>query len=124
MARSAEISRTVLVVDDDDDLRETVADVLEDAGYCVLQAADGREALARLDELNGNPCLVLLDMMMPGMNGAELLETLRAAQRLAALPVVAFSANVQRAPGTRGFLRKPASVATLLHVVEEFCGGA
>lgn len=112
----------MLVVDDDDDLRETVAEILEDAGYCVLCAADGREALARLDELNGEPCLVLLDMMMPGMNGAELLEALRAAQRLAALPVVAFSANVQRAPGTRRLLRKPVSIAALLGVVAEFCG--
>ncbi|HEX8794188.1 MAG TPA: response regulator [Polyangiaceae bacterium] len=114
--------KTVLVVDDDADIREAVADVLEDSGYFVLEAGDGREALARLDSLHGEPCLMLLDMMMPNMNGAELLKALSNGQRLGALPVVVMSANTTDASEARRVLRKPVPVDALLRVVQEFCG--
>jgi two-component system, chemotaxis family, chemotaxis protein CheY len=122
MRPSGELKKTVLVVDDDADIREAVADLLEDAGYFVLEAGDGHQALARLDSLHGEPCLVLLDMMMPNMNGAELLEALSNGQRLGALPVVVMSANTTDASGARRVLRKPVPVDALLRVVQEFCG--
>src|SRR5689334_626436 len=67
--------RTVLVVDDDPGIRESVTEVLSTEGYRVLEAADGVEALNRLDGLDGR-CVVLLDLAMPRMNGLELLSEL------------------------------------------------
>ncbi len=122
MRPSGDLKKTVLVVDDDADIRDAVADVLEDAGYFVLEAGDGREALARLDGLRGEPCLVLLDMMMPNMNGAEMLKALTDGQRLGALPVVVVSAGTTDASGARRVLRKPVPVDALLRVVQDFCG--
>jgi CheY-like chemotaxis protein len=84
------IARSVLVVDDDADIREVMQTILESEGYVVLLAADGEDALAML-RTGVRPSLILLDMMMPHMNGLEF----RAAQlqdpELAALPVVALT---------------------------------
>ena len=119
-------AKTVLVVDDDADLREAVAELLEHHGYRVLQAVDGREALDLLRDCRGDPCLVLLDMLMPGMNGAEVLAVLRQGQRLGALPVVVCSASAATSEthGARRLLRKPVSEDLLLDVVAEFCQDA
>jgi CheY-like chemotaxis protein len=112
----------VLVVDDDDDLRQTVSQALESAGYEVRQAVDGKDALRQLDGMPGEPCLVLLDMMMPQMNGAEMLRALDQAHRLATLPVVVVSGDAPDPGRARQLLRKPVSMDTLLRVVEEYCG--
>ncbi len=72
-----------------------------------------------------NPCLVLLDVMMPEMTGPELIKVLRQTHRLAALPVVLVSAGVvtpEDAAGTRRFVKKPAGLNVLLAIAEEFCG--
>ncbi len=118
----AQRSKTVLVVDDDRDVRDSVVQLLRDAGYHVEQAADGREALMLLDSMRPEPCLVLLDMMMPVMNGEEVLAALAESGRLAALPVVICSGHADRAHGVRRLLRKPVSADVLLRLVEEFCG--
>lgn len=114
---------TVLVVEDDEDVRDTFHDVLEDEGYDVLVASNGREAL---DVLGGGarPSVVLLDLMMPVMNGWQMLETLRADGELSKIPVVVVSAvghPTSLPPGARSFLPKPVSVATLLAAVERHC---
>ena len=62
---------TVVVVDDDDDIRETLRDVFMDRGYAVEVARNGQEALAVLARVK--PCILLVDLMMPGMDGFELL---------------------------------------------------
>ena len=63
----------VLIVDDDDAIRETLRLILEDAGYTVLDECDGPSALRRLRQ-SRRPMVVLLDLMMPGMSGARVLE--------------------------------------------------
>src|SRR4051812_28328927 len=83
----------VLIVDDDADIRQMLAVLLTDAGYTVDTAANGRDALARVQA--GPPQLVLLDLQMPGMTGAEVLHTLRENGRR--LPVALVSVYGTRA---------------------------
>jgi CheY-like chemotaxis protein len=114
----------VLLVDDDVDMRFALHCLLEVEGYQVLDAGDGREALAVLAS-GARPCLVLLDLMMPTMNGWEVLDALRASGALTALPVVLVSAvGCANAPalGARACVTKPVPIPLLLALVEEHCG--
>ncbi len=112
----------VLVVDDDEDIRSIVAEILRDEGYEVDEAENGLEAMRQLTEREEEPCLVLLDMMMPEMSGNEVLAALSRHHRLAAMPVVVLSAHAMaHAEGARRVLRKPLSRDALLTVVAEFC---
>jgi CheY-like chemotaxis protein len=80
----------ILVVDDDDDFREALCEVLIGAGYPVAQAASGEEALIRVGE--ETPGMVLLDLKMPGIDGWGVMERLRADARTAAVPILILSA--------------------------------
>jgi CheY-like chemotaxis protein len=115
------VSGKVLVVEDDDDIRECLADVLAEEGYAVETAQNGREALERLQRFR--PCVILLDLMMPVMDGWELLAELRNDGDWSTLPVVAVSAaNEAKAPeGVRQYLRKPVPINILLHAVKSYC---
>ncbi len=114
----------VLVVDNDADIRCALRNVLELQGYHVTLAANGREAWERLQSAP-LPALILLDLMMPVMNGAELLERVRADTRLWSLPVVLITAFRSLAgPVTaesQGFLAKPFDVEQLLELASRFC---
>jgi two-component system response regulator CpxR len=109
---------TVLVVDDDVSILETVSDVLEDEGYQVLRAENGEQAMHLLER--EQPNLMLLDLMMPVMSGWEVLEALHDRDELAHIPVVVVSAML--APGARMCLPKPVDLGHLLQVVEHYCG--
>ena len=111
--------RTIVLVEDDEGIRETMAALLEDEGFAVAQAADGAEGLAVLARV-ADPCLILLDLWMPVMNGWQMLEALRADERLCALPVVVISAAGDLPPpaGAAAFLRKPIGLEVLLETVE------
>lgn len=113
---------TVLVVEDDSDIRELFGEVLTQAGYKVVEAGNGQEALDFLRQHEG-PCVVLLDLMMPVLSGPELLEIMAEDERLASLPVVVVSAVADRgsAPGVSRFLRKPVPSDVLRAVVAEYC---
>ncbi len=114
--------KTVLVVEDTEDLRELFMDVLADAGYTARGAENGREALDALATMSEKPCVVLLDMMMPVMDGAEFLDAIHADPDLAALPVVVVSAATTKMPaGVQKVMKKPVAVDALLDVVSEFC---
>lgn len=116
---------TVMVVEDNDDIREVVVETLRDAGYDVVEAEHGQRALELLDE-GVQPGMVLLDLMMPVMGGQEFLKVLEASDRLAALPVVVVSAvgEARQVPQASRFVRKPPSQELLLQLVREFCGQA
>lgn len=110
----------VLVVDDDDDLREAVADVLDSAGYKVLTAEHGVAALSQMRA--AKPCLVLLDLMMPVMDGWQVLQEMSGDPDLTQIPVCVVSAQSHAAPPTATtILKKPVSVADLVGAVAEYC---
>jgi two-component system, chemotaxis family, chemotaxis protein CheY len=112
--------RLVLVVEDDEAVREAIRETLEDQGYATRGAANGEEALRLLDQ-TPRPRLILLDLMMPVMNGWETLHTLQSSAALARIPVVVISAlSGLRAPAGVPLLAKPIQVHTLLRVVEEY----
>ena len=115
----------VLIVDDDPDLRDAMEMLLSLQGYEVAVAADGGEALQSLTDQRCQPFLVLLDLMMPGMDGYELVKRMTADPDLADIPVVLLTgAGIQadrRAHELRKeVLRKPITRQMLLAVVERF----
>jgi CheY-like chemotaxis protein len=112
---------TVLVVEDEEDLREMVRDALELNGYAVVTASDGQDALGKLADID-QLCLILLDLLMPGMNGWDFVEVLRKRSELAAVPVVVHSSATGNAPaGVTRVLQKPVMFEHLLSVVREYC---
>ena len=113
--------RTILVVDDDEAVRVSVGTLLEEEGYAVVTAADGRDALARLQENNGI-CLILLDLAMPVMDGWEFLAQ-REANVPRGIPIVLLSGLpfIGDAPGVTDFLTKPINSVRLLDCVNRLC---
>src|SRR4051812_25752317 len=110
----------ILIVEDDEPVRDAIREVLEDEGYKTAGAANGEEALRWLEQ-TPRPCLILLDLMMPVMNGWETLYALRSSADLAGIPVVVISAlSGARAPDGVPLVSKPIQVQTLLRVIEEY----
>jgi CheY-like chemotaxis protein len=117
---------SILVVDDDHDIRTCVAEILSEAGYPVRAAAHGADALA-LMRGGFRPSLILLDLMMPVMDGAALCEVLAAEPGLAAIPIVIISAdadaaNKATACAAAGLLRKPIRLNDLLAMAARYAG--
>ena len=114
--------RTVLVVDDDASIRDTIAELLSEEGYQVVVAAHGREAL-ELIRGGVRPQLIVLDLMMPVMDGWQFLEVRAADPELSAVPVVVVSATPEtlQPPETCAFVRKPMRLEHLLEVVGREC---
>lgn len=115
---------SVLVVDDDDDLRDSFRDALEDEGYRVLTARNGYEALRTLRS-EPPPAVILLDLMMPVMNGWQFRTAQQLNPKLADIPVVIVTAGLHSDAATRDLaahrcLKKPVSVEDLLEAVEPF----
>ncbi len=113
---------TILVVEDDVDIRECYQSLLEREGYRVTTAQNGQEALDVLSR--EHPALILLDLMMPVMSGPEFLEAMREDESSTDIPVVIVSAYGELADataGVAGFLRKPVELAALLGAVRRFC---
>jgi CheY-like chemotaxis protein len=112
-------SGRILVVDDDDLLRDAVSEALRDAGYDVTEARDGKHALDTLRD--SRPTLIILDLMMPVMNGWELAEVLRDDPELKTIPVCVLSAVADRAPPqSAATLRKPVALDVLLATVATY----
>ncbi|MBI4512424.1 MAG: response regulator [Deltaproteobacteria bacterium] len=117
---------SILVIEDDPDVRDSVKMALEDEGYRVATASHGKEGLEYLDSYD-SPSLILLDLMMPVMSGAEFLAAIRQHPFHAAIPVVILSAwgrAAARLDGIQGFVGKPVDLDVLLGFVRRFCGGA
>ena len=115
----------ILVVEDDPDTRRAMRIVLEGEGYRVDGAANGQEALDFLRQ-DGKPCVILLDLMMPVMDGWRFREEQSQDPNLAEIPVVVVSAdgNVPQkasALGAAGYIQKPAEIDLLLQAFGEHC---
>jgi two-component system chemotaxis response regulator CheY len=112
-----------MVVEDDDAIREAIGDILEDEGYQVVLAENGQRALELLVGVP-RPCLLLVDLIMPKMNGWELLQALSQQDRLATIPVVVMSA-MSGSPilPAQKIVKKPIDFAILVEIVREHCCG-
>jgi DNA-binding response OmpR family regulator len=118
-------ARTVLVIDDDPDIRDLLRTALEEHGLRVQCAPDGEVGVAKA--LSGTPDLVIVDMMMPRASGFHVLERLKQQHRLP-VPVIMLTANDsdhQRAyaecVGVDAYLNKPVRPAQLFQTVDRFC---
>jgi CheY-like chemotaxis protein len=114
----------ILVVDDDGATREALETRLRADGYAAISASDGREALARLGEVN--PCLILLDYAMPVMNGLAFREAQKADARWSAIPVVLITGNDPPASAIGAMapvavLHKPIEYEALAPLLERAC---
>ena len=121
-------SGAILIVDDDNDVRAALAELLEEEGFAVEGAHNGREALARLRCGTVHPAVILLDLMMPGMDGWDFrIEQMRD-PKLARVPVVIVSASGFSRESIRtqfhpaGYVEKPIERAELLGVIRELLG--
>ena len=116
----------VMIVEDDEDIRADLSAILRVKGFIVEEAANGREALARL-RAGDRPCAIVLDLMMPVMNGWELRAAMRADAALADIPVIVVS-GAGRIPDDEAatlapsaVLVKPFELAELIALVSRFC---
>jgi CheY-like chemotaxis protein len=112
----------ILVVEDDPDALEAIADLLESHGYAVTTARHGAEALERLGS-SQLPGLIVLDLLMPTMDGWEFRRRQKEDPRIAKIPVVVVSASDAAKPiDADGVLRKPVDIDRLLQTVAKHCG--
>jgi CheY-like chemotaxis protein len=113
---------TVLVVDDDLEIRESIADLLREEGYDAIVAGHGREAL-ELIRGGTPPSLIVLDLMMPVMDGWQFMEERARDPALKTIPVVVVSATPEtlQPPNTSAFLKKPMRANDLLEVIAREC---
>lgn len=116
----------ILIVEDDLDIRSILSQLLLFEGYEVEEAADGAEALALLRK-SRPPALILLDLMMPVMDGWQLRAELQRDPKLASVPVVIVSADVRAEQEASrlhaaGLLKKPLQIDPLLELVRRICG--
>ena len=116
----------VLIVEDDEDFRKTIGHALEEEGCSVRSAGNGADALCLLERVE-KPCLILLDLMMPVMNGWQFLEKKKAENRLAGIPVVVMSAYLDM-PGfaaphlpVDATVKKPLPLDKLLETIDTCC---
>ncbi len=121
--------RNILVVDDDAALRNTLVEILEEEGYRATAASNGMEALEVLRTSQAPPAVILLDMMMPVMDGWAFRAEQRRDPSLSEIPVVIFSAqgNVKEMASqvsASAYLKKPLLLKELLDMIDKFCSRA
>jgi CheY-like chemotaxis protein len=113
--------KVVLLVDDDISVREAISTLLGARGYSILQAENGQEALAVLKKTPREPCMILLDLAMPVMDGREFLERRASDPMLRRIPVVVVSGNPpsgEPLKGVYGYLQKPVRSDRLIAAIE------
>jgi CheY-like chemotaxis protein len=118
--------RTVLVVEDDDEVRDAITEVLADFEYKAVEASDGAQALQQLRTGSRRPCLILLDVMMPVMDGWAFRAEQEQDPAVKDIPVILLSAHTDvRSAAVQmkaaGFLAKPIAIDVLLETVDRFC---
>lgn len=112
-------NKSVLIVEDETELRESLREVMEDEGYAVQVAADGREAMAVLSSMS--PCVVILDLIMPIMSGNEVYDAMQADPRLANIPVIVSTSDPSGSPSGVPIMKKPVNIDRLIQLVARLC---
>jgi two-component system chemotaxis response regulator CheY len=120
------VSHRILVVEDDADIRQALEEIIEEHGFTVVGARHGKEALDFLSRAADLPCLILLDLMMPVMDGATFREAQRRDPRIAGIPVVLLSAYCDVESHAVGLdaisvLSKPPDLRDLVRVLQTHC---
>ncbi|MCA9601676.1 MAG: response regulator [Polyangiales bacterium] len=117
-------SRTILLVDDDRDVRETLAEILEDEGFHTHQASSGRAALDWILAADPKPALVVLDLMMPDMDGYQFVEERDRRPELRMVPVIVLTAHdvtgSSPLPAAEAWFAKPLDMERFLEAVNGF----
>ena len=121
------MSKTIMTVDDSASIRQMVSFTLKQAGYQVLEAVDGKDALSKLNGTGVN--MVLTDLNMPNMDGIELIRNLRATPSCKFIPIVMLTTESQadkkqegKSAGATGWIVKPFKPDQLLAVVKKVLG--
>lgn len=116
-------NKIILVVEDDKDIQDSLKLALEIEGYKVFIADNGKEAMEKLAKIP-TPCLILLDLMMPVMNGWEFIEVISKDLMLSTIPIVVVSAFGDKKSLTKfdGYIPKPIDLSILLGAVCKHCG--
>lgn len=118
-------NKTILLAEDDQDIRDVVQEVLEERGYDVIPARTGRQALDFLAtaDVDARPDVVILDLMMPIVTGWQVLEEIRQRPDLEKIPIIVLTAVSQDMPtGVTAVLRKPFNIDDLLALVRAGVG--
>jgi CheY-like chemotaxis protein len=125
------MNKTVFVIDDDDDIRESLKEALEYEGYTVNTANNGASAIAMLKTMKLLPGLIILDMMMPIMDGPTFMELVNSEHQetLAKIPLILASAkgnvgNSKNVHFAKEQIKKPIELDDLYRVVKKYCGEA
>ena len=109
----------LLIIEDEIAVRDALTKLVSKDGREIVTANDGQEALARLTEVP-RPCLILLDLMMPRMNGREFLQRKSADPLIADIPTIVLSGS-RRPAGAVRHLTKPVDVERLLDLIDQYC---
>lgn len=114
--------KAILVIDDDPGIRDVLRMSLELEGYNVVTAGEGKEALAALAKIE-RPCLILLDLMMPTMNGWQFAAAIEKDVVLAQIPVAIVTAYADKAASIKAeaIIKKPIDLEALYQVVKKWC---
>jgi two-component system cell cycle response regulator DivK len=119
------MTKRILVIEDTEDNRQIVRDLLESAGYALIEALDGLEGVAAAER--EHPDLILMDIQLPGIDGYEATRRIRAVPALAAVPIIAVTSYAlsgdeakTREAGCDGYVAKPFSPRQLLAKIREF----
>ena len=112
----------ILIVEDDESIRETFKLALEVQGYTVFTASNGKEGIEMLPKLP-RPCLILLDLMMPVMDGWDFVDALDQSMVLASIPVVVVTAFSDKAKFIKAktIIKKPVDLDVLFAIVRQYC---
>ena len=115
--------KTIFIIEDEPGIRDFLSRLLELEGYKTITASNGHSALEMLKDMTA-PDLILLDVVMPEMNGIEFMNALKADHVLVTIPVAIVSAYDQPkgADGAKTFIKKPVDINALLKVIKEWCG--
>lgn len=121
--RDTQTTKTILIVDDSEDMRTLLGQVLEGEGYTLFYAEDGNVAVSQA--VKHHPCLILMDMSLPGISGWEAVEQLRTIPDFQRTPIIAVTAYVSKADeehakavGCNAHLGKPFDIMQVLDMIE------
>ena len=120
------MNKTILIVEDDLDIAKSLAELFADEGYTAVVAENGRSALDYLLRADELPCLILLDIMMPVMDGVEFAAELKKSPRLGGIRLVVMTADARidvrrNQICAEAFIRKPLDIVAMLSTVQRLC---